>query len=939
MIEYRPALARLWRLFLSLGCRAKVGMGIIAFELVSSIVFAFLSIRALLLSPGYYTYADQTWPVVPYLPSSDIFVGSIVFTSGRVTPNYIFQLTRDIVSWPWIPISLFGPSYAWSEKLFLLYSFFLFFIAAWITAAIVTRTFEQVQGNRLRLFRKESFKLLVVMLLSTNLVSIQFNVDGGTLADGLILMITVSLAALIIRKSKWTVRALEVGVLISIILLLDPDYYLSGLLVVFFIAVVSGVLQGNLTDKLRGSFAGFTFSLPVLAFTLYGLNMTAWPAGPSSYRSVSLAAGWLSNNTNPLSTLLLTSYGWSTLTYAPPGILGQGSSLSQLPVLGNPTVIVLPPGLLTALWLVSLATLPLMTFVPIIWVKARRTALPLASLALFGMLLAQYPHIPVMLALFVRLGNLPHIGFAFSTAVAVPDHFLMIVVTAYIVAASLMLFMLVLPSEQRKALPEGRGFELVLSWRKRNSPESRTDSSSWRAYRCIYFRLFSLKVRLLVAPRSVEDFKAFLAVALTVMVIFGGWQAFNGSFFPARAGASTFAGNGVPDTGAFSPIDVSQEALGAYNYMFSNGTNFNVYWPIGDGIGLYGQRVNLPSVSFPGIQYLLANNLSDDLAYYASTHGVRYIVLQNASGVKQPNGFPSPEAAQNPYLYYFGLASFQSVETTLANASGLSLGYSSKSLDVYSVNAHPSLFYNASLLLTVPSESGFFATSYQFFRDLGDPVALTSESTIGESVGRGLSMNQVQPIGIATPQNISEAWISDHPSNLTAPLNVSVTNVTPGVSYYSNSTSVRSNRSWTQNNTMGEYNVDIGGFDFTDWKGTASIVEANGVISMYSKRGADFTLNMGGPVTPYPPLGIRLPSLSGTLGASLRASFTDSTNRSTGIVAAMVASTDSGSKTTAFDQFLPVGTGGAYEVSASTTIPSASQYFTFRLGGGLHGIF
>jgi hypothetical protein len=922
-------------LHLGQSSRWRLYMAIIS-EFVLSIVMSFLSIGTFVMSNGYYTYSDQTWPLEPYLPSSGNYVGSMIYSSGRLAPNYIFQFTRGIISWPWVVISALSPSYEVSVRAFLFYTFMLFFAAAWITAEIVTRALEEYRQTRVSALKREVYKLSIVIMLAANLVSIQYNVDGGTFSDGLILLCVVCEAIIVAQWSRRNSSIIALGVLLSLTLLLDPDYFLISLIVVAFVAMVTGIIQGHVLQKAKVVLTSTALSLPVLAFTLAGLYLTSSPAGLGSYRSVDQASGWISSNMSFQSAFLLYGYGWSTITYAPPTILFNSGNLSSLPVIGSPANILLPPDILSAFWFLALLALPITAISSLFISQGRRLSIPFVLLAILGILLAQYPHIPWLYGTFVDIGGLPFVGLAISTSLAVPDHLLIIVASAYVLAASLTLFLLI--ESSAGSPPTTSSFRFIRF------------SVTWRAkpVRVMHARRCDLVLggntnhspTLLEVKFRADSFtrhrlRTILAISMVALVVLSGWQAFNGSYFPARANSDTFQGNGVPDQGAYSPFDVTSDTLKAYDKIFSNGTDFNVYWPVGDGIGLQGQMGRSPSVNLPGLPFLISSGFRHDVANYLVTHGVRYLVVQNLSLISVPTYYPSRTAAQDPYLFYFGLPTFEAVTQFLGNTSGLFVFYHSRATDVYEVSGTPGLTYDASILLNSPTEAGVLSTSYQLFHDIGTSVAISSSSGLGLPVGVGFSPNDV--VSIITPTNLTTEWLKNQANTSTGHLNVSSFNSKPGIVYFSNSSLHQGADSWIQNNSLGQYNHEVDGFDFTDWQGEANISFTNGGISMYSRMGADITLNYGGPATTFAPYGVPVQSAGTVQETHLSAAVSVTQPAQSKVVASFSAVNLSGGAGTAFLSYTASVSGAMAQFKVSNIVPNGSQYFTYRLGGEFVG--
>lgn len=872
-----------------------------------SVLLVFVSLREFLLQPGYYVYADQFWSILPSLPSSQAYTPLLV-EGGRVSVVSFPQFTRDIISWPSVVLGTSLPSYQLTIRAFVFFSFLLFVLLCWVLAELILRELVRRTSFRPSPIVKLLIEVFVVVCAYCNFLSIQLNADGGTLSDGLILVVLSVCIFLAATQTGWT-PSFAIAFSLCFILFLDPDYYVAAVVAIFLTAVVAGAVDRHLRRHVATVIVPLALSLPILLYVIEGLALTGPPGSLSSARSIQDAAG-LSRNLNFWSATNLYGYAWSTVVFAPPSILQHQSQLSTMPGWGTPTSLLLPGGSLTTVWLVSDSALPLMAFLSLLAHRRYGSITHSAGLvAVLGVILALYSQIPPVYDTLSLVTGLPVVGQAIGTSLAVPDHLLVIVCAAYLVMAPVTLF----------SLAEWAHAPMI----EREPPVVATRSGRWlrnRARSSGGVRRLSFQVCALIAVAA---------------LLFSGWQALDGSFYPARADNSTFEGNGVPSTGAFSPFTVDNETLAAYHFMFSNGSNFNVYWPIGFGIGMSGTRVGLLSVPMPDFATLLASGEFASVQPYLLAHGVRYVVDQAINNSTRqfyiPNIIPS-QYDSNPYLYYFGLKGFSSVSTALSEVPGLHLALGLSSIEVFEVTGDPGLIYQANLLVNYPLSASEDAATYGVFQQLGYRVAISGAS----SVGLPLSYGGSGPgINILTPSNLSADYFSStaFPS---AQLPTYLPDPLEGIRYSANTSTLSENSTWQQNQSMGQYNVNVSGFVFTNWAGAYNVSIHESDLSLYSARGASFTLNYGGPAT-YDARGIQVLTRALPIATGMAGELSLSDPGSAEISSTFVAENATSKATLAFVTKSLPASSTPVALKMSDIIPNGTQYFTYRLGGKFTG--
>jgi hypothetical protein len=890
--------------------RARVTAKIWVFELAVSIAIVTTSIFQLLSNPGFYAYSDQYWPVVPSLPNTESF-SPLIITNGRFTPVSFFQFTRDFVTFPYLAVSQLGIGYETEIRVFLFGSFLLLIGLTWATAAVLLRLLERTTSTKLSPLRREFVKLFFVLALYSNFIMIQLNADGGQLSDSLIIVGLVLAVCLLVensRRAPWLI-----GALLSLDLFLDPDYYILVMIGLITITLVAGIQSRSLLARLGAITRAVMFSLPALFFVLAGIQVTATPGGlGATYRSVADAI-WFSRNMTPLTAMLSQGLAWPFVTLGPPSILTTPGPLSSLPSWGSPTVLLLPTGAVASIWVASTLTLPILCFSSLLVRGARRVALPVVTMGLVGIGLAQYAQSTFLYDSISSLSHLPVVGFAIGTTFAIPDHILIIVSVAEVVAATITVFSVLSP---KPGIPDPRP-----------AVQPRSDGLPHVSART---RVLGLTRRTALSRGTGTAF----AIIAVVLVVFAGWQALNGSYYPARPLSSDFIGNGVPNVGALTPYEPPNYTLQAYQYLFRSGWAFNVYWPVGYGIGLSTVTSGPPLVSLPGLPYLLSQGLVGDVSTYLAAHGVRYVVVENLTQPIPQFYLPSPSAARNLYLYYFGTQNYTATNEMLGRCPGLNDSFSRPGITVFEVSTSVGLGYSSSLLLHSDSEAGENATLYGAFAASGINVSLTDSPGWGQVASIGESP---APIRVLSPLNLSGPYLRSD-GLPTAALNTTVNAVDPGVIYFANSTGIHGSAGWSQNQSQGQFNTMLDGFYFTNWGGNYTVTVTSGHISVFSRDGATFTLNYGGPAATTSD-GVVIAGGVGPLVTGLRASISVSDPSLDSITAAFSA-VGPGNETLLWNEtsYASNSTSSA-SVAMDQLLPSGFSDFTYRLGGTFEQYF
>ncbi|KPV46712.1 hypothetical protein SE19_04360 [Acidiplasma aeolicum] len=228
------------------------------------------------------------------------------------------------------------------------------------------------------------------------------------------------------------------------------------------------------------------------------------------------------------------------------------------------------------------------------------------------------------------------------------------------------------------------------------------------------------------------------------IVIFSGWQAFDGTFYPARA-PDTAYGNNVANIGGYTPLNINSSVIHAYDFISSQKSNFNILWIGGPAFSNRVYESPHPEASIPNLDYITSNNLSVDLYYNLLYSGVKYVVISNQDIQKNPGAI---------FEYTFsnaGFKSFTQAQSFLQNTTGLKEIYSKYQVDIFEVDNFTSI-YKSNLLLNYEGNNIYEVALPYLFKTLGYNVAITYGNKYGLPVNFD---NNSKNISIDTPGYLS----------------------------------------------------------------------------------------------------------------------------------------------------------------------------------------
>src|SRR6266571_1671107 len=857
-------------------------IGMVFFESIVSLTIATVSLRTFLFGKGLYLYSDQNWPIGGSAYPPGIFAPSVWSVRGA----YLLQFTRDFVTWPYYLLRIGQSSSEVSEKGFILYGFCLFIAVSFVFANLLLRQLKRVMEISRSPIFEEAFKTCVVLVAFTNLDALNLNSNGGSFSGGLIVVtMAISLLAIV----TWTdpiKSGVAAGILVSASILINPDY-------TFIFAATVGVAalaRAGVSHGFRryGTSLGVAFltAFPVLLFMVYGIIRTYNPSGLTpDYRSFDLGSVRnAAQNLTPLNAFLLLGTQWSNMAFGPPTIIAYGNQVSNLSGFGSPTQVLLPPDALTIAWLACLFVLPLVSFFTLSFTRARSLAIPSTSVLLLGLVFTQYPWIPILDSAISALTSLPLIGQSIGTAFAIPDHFLQMMAAAYLILFPTGVYFIVGRLVSRTKSLRASSTTPFSTQFKNNADGSRNERDP-------------------KPPRRIHSSsKALLPLAMLVILVFPvafcGWQAFNGSYYPARAYPPFNSPNNVPNAGAFSPKEVPADVSAVYGFIDAQPGLFNVFWPTGGANETDLGKATLfftyadfatPELPTQALSYLISNKLTADIGPYLASLDIKYLVVQDSG----------PTILQS----FYGDGNITDLLNQLDAAPGLSLAYHVGSVYAYEVSGILGYTYPASMLLNFPLSQDNYAIGYSVLESLGEIPAFTYV----QGQGRSFSIdNSNSEIGIISPDQISN-----------------YTNNYPGVSEVLNGT----DQSWNQ--TAGTYYLQNWGI--TNW-GQTTITDSlqSGVLSLNAKTADDISVSYKGPLTTQAG-GIIVPSPE-TQRAIIRLTFSYRTSPgSTGQILAYDVPLSSNLTVLGEDEQSFSLSSDWTRVSYTTQLPRGTEYFTARI--------
>jgi len=412
------------------------------------------------------------------------------------------------------------------------------------------------------------------------------------------LVAILCLASLKERRLKWGALA---GALLGSSSWLDPRLYVWGSLILMTLALSQLFLTKRRNLALKTVGLAFLVSVPGALLTAFAYQLAGQGAlGPPLRETTTSSFEFLSGNAQPLWVFVLMGHVWSYVTYAPPTVLMSPGGIQNMPTLGNAPFIVLPPGPLSSLWMLSLFATPIYCLCALFAHRFRPASLFFAAVALLGLSLSMGSRLPIPPAVSaqVALGSVPVIGSVWQTTIGVPDN-------AQVLTTSGLAPLFMVATIR------------VIEWR----------TSVWKTglmRRAL--RKVGIDLRYSIPPSGQRRLKSLLIIATVSLLSLGSWQFFTGSFYPA-AFSPGLPGNAIPNHGTMQPIPVPGSVATVAHSLQSLDPASSVFWPVGTP----GSGGISPPLPISTLVNLMKSNLSTQVAPLLRAYGIRYFVLQNVS--------------------------------------------------------------------------------------------------------------------------------------------------------------------------------------------------------------------------------------------------------------------------------------------------------------------
>lgn len=678
-------------------------------EILLILIIPLIALRTFLFTPGYYFYADQGWPL-----------SNNIYATGVLSLNSLsgFSFSRIIIDWPYYVLTLFTSSVMVTERIFIYYTFSLYTFVAYIFSTMITRRFLKNKNK----YEVIAVKFIIVLFIFSNFTALNLNADGGSFSDSLnIVFIAIILLAFISWKNMRLVFLIS-SILLTVSILLEPDYTTFYIISIMIGSVIAGLINKDFIYRFKYALLTIISSVIPVSFVVLDLLLTATMG--SSLSAVGAlrvynygAISFFSGNINPLYPLILMGHSWSTIVYAPPSVLFYGNEISSVKALMHPSQLLLPTGFITYLWLFTLIMIPVISLVSIIFKNTRRIAFPVFFLFLLFYTMSLVYYIKPLFYLEMYMSNIPIIGGAIGTTLALPGHVINVIASMYYILFSITLVNLVNTKVNFKFESDKDNFNFNIKVRKK------------------YIENYKGKAYL----RN-NKFQLFVIVFIVFIVLFSGWQAFDGSFYPARA-PDTAYGNNVANIGGYTPLMINSSVIHAYDFISSQNSNFNILWIGGPAFSNRVYASPHPTATIPELNYITSNNMTNDFYYNLLYSGTKYVVISNQDIQKNPGALFELTFSDA------GFTNFTSAQNFLKNTSGLKEVYSKYQVDIFEVIGFRSI-YKSNLLLNYEGNSNYESSLPYLFKTLGYKASLTSYSSYGLPV---CFDNNSRDVSIDTP--------------------------------------------------------------------------------------------------------------------------------------------------------------------------------------------
>ncbi|WP_369610440.1 hypothetical protein [Sulfurisphaera javensis] len=528
-----------------------------------------------------------------------------LFTPSVYAPEVGFAVNLNFFYFFLLPFFYLTQNIIILDKIWLI----IVFTAIYISLYKLTGNIINVLGIEKN---KNLIKIITIIfyyLVPINVVNIAYNffdfmIGGLALAYILYQLIKIQRGHNI---SKFDI--IKSGLMLGLAGLMDPRDYVWSLYI--FSAYLIGIIILN--QKVWKSFkllAGtYVSSLPVVAFTYY---IFIYPSlitvsiskaiSVSAYRpdTYSYIASW-SHNSLLFNVFMFINTGWTPIPYAPISILFYPrEEWWYLPTYGNNAMMLLPPSIITDIWLASLFVFFLAMALSLLDKDKIRISAPILLSLLFILLLSAGSNSPITQFVYwfeIDPSHLPIIRGIFGTTWAIP----------YYVEDIAPLFVPIL-------LPISLNYLL-------NKKINRN------------------KIRILISG------------ILIFFAVFASWQYFNGTLFPSQV-TGAYPGNSISLQGYYAPLYPPKQWVHVMNILSTSDAGVAYVGEIGfsEKWTHYQFISHTPflmpgyaTIGSPSTKYVNQTPLAYDIS------GTKYLFIDNTSYIPLSNSFIYE------YLNYSGL--------------------------------------------------------------------------------------------------------------------------------------------------------------------------------------------------------------------------------------------------------------------------------------------
>lgn len=564
-------------------------------NLITALILYLLTlvpIYVFLFSNGYLNFYDPNLPLfsgkeVEYLLAASVY-----------NPEYGFSVNDGIY---FLYLLIFTSLGIYNiiilDKIFLIITFSITFLLLYTMINKAINIFKISRYKSLLLIIGILFFLLNPLYLEY--VAFNFyNIIWGVIIFSYILIKLIDIV--VNNKNVTKLDILKSGVALGFSGLMDPRLYIWGSYILISTFIISIISKPRLILKLI-KYLSLTYisSLPIIAYIYY---LFVYPSlitqantikaiTPPAYRpdTYSHIATW-SGNSLLFNVFTFINSGWTSIVYAPPSILFYPRTQWWFfPHFGNNSLILLPPGIITYIWLASLYIFFIVAALALLDRERTLTSSLLFIPMFLSISLSAGANVPIkefVYLLEVDPSKLPIVGGIFATTFAIPYY------------AEVM------------ALP----FASYLS---------------------------ILGINYLLNRINKEILKKTVVSIIIVLAVFASWQYFNGTLYPSQVTGS-FPGNSISLEGYYYPLNPPPQWVHVMNLLSTS--NAGVAY-VGD-VGYSEKWAHYQFIShspplMPGYATIspppTTNVNQAPLAYDIA--GIKYLFIDNTSYIPLSNSF------------------------------------------------------------------------------------------------------------------------------------------------------------------------------------------------------------------------------------------------------------------------------------------------------------